>query len=494
MKRGAALLVIAVVVSIGAPSFVRRAPATPGEATRALLADPDGTSPVDARLQGDLAAMEKFRPGYEFWRNIYTIADGAIAFGSAADGRLLAVFPIGGDWTRSAKWYDASLRATLAGRTLPKNLDDRRDYVASLLSAVAGPVVHNATRGGFLAPGARRYGAFLGEWGAIYERFGVPAEIGLAQAIVESGFEGVRRSEANAVGLCQWLESNWRQLDRTADAVIESGNQTTQAAYCAAYVSILATKYGSFIPSLSAHHAGGTNVGRVLVTGARLGGTDARAQYFLGSDLARDLRTIGEEYKDIYQSYGPRSYRYAEIVFGNALTVRDIVASTRQTRIYAMATNRAIALAEVMMRTGLTADEVRRYNPALNRRVPAGATLYLPKFVSAFGRDVTFWHRDPSPQYAAVLDEFLRLDAAPDAWDQRAFEPTLRSFERRFRATGTEEGKVMATVLAYVRQESMTSPRRDILAAFETSADIAELFERGVFERDASASPAVPAE
>jgi hypothetical protein len=28
-----------------------------------------------------------------------------------------------------------------------------------------------------------RYGPFLAEWGAIYERFGVPADIGLAQVI-----------------------------------------------------------------------------------------------------------------------------------------------------------------------------------------------------------------------------------------------------------------------------------------------------------------------
>ena len=92
----------------------------------------------------------------------------------------------------------------------------------------------------------------------------MPAEIGLAQALIESGFEGRRRSEADAVGLCQWLERNWDHLDRLDLAVLESGNQTTQAAYCAAHVSILATKYGSFIPALSAHHAGATNVGRIL--------------------------------------------------------------------------------------------------------------------------------------------------------------------------------------------------------------------------------------
>jgi len=37
---------------------------------------------------------------------------------------------------------------------------------------------------------------FLSEWGAIYERFGVPAEVGLAQAIIESGLDGRARSSA----------------------------------------------------------------------------------------------------------------------------------------------------------------------------------------------------------------------------------------------------------------------------------------------------------
>src|SRR5687768_8749816 len=50
-------------------------------------------SHVDARWHDDVAAMEKFRPGYAFWRNVFTIPDGAIAFGSAVDGRPFAVFP-----------------------------------------------------------------------------------------------------------------------------------------------------------------------------------------------------------------------------------------------------------------------------------------------------------------------------------------------------------------------------------------------------------------
>ena len=115
----------------------------------------------------------------------------------------------------------------------------------------------------------------------------MPADIGLAQVILESGLSPTRRSEANAVGFCQWLRKNWKRLDAFSPVRIDGNNQTTQAPYCAAYLSILATKYGSFIPALSEHNAGGTNVGRTLITGERLGGDDVRSRYFLGSRLAQ---------------------------------------------------------------------------------------------------------------------------------------------------------------------------------------------------------------
>jgi len=51
------------------------------------------------------------------------------------------------------------------------------------------------------------------------------------------------------------------RLNYFSPVPIEGQNQTTQAPYCAAYVSVLATKYGSFIPAVSEHNAGGTNVG-----------------------------------------------------------------------------------------------------------------------------------------------------------------------------------------------------------------------------------------
>jgi hypothetical protein len=449
--------------------------------------------PTGIRWQDDVAAMATYRSGYSFWQHVFTIPDGSIAYGSAVDGRLLAVFPTRGDWVREATWADPSFAAVLDGQQLPRNLDDRRELVANLLEPVAGPVVHNPTRGLFVQPNADRYGRFLGEWGAIYERFGVPSDIGLAQVLIESGFEGTRRSEANAIGFCQWLARNWKELDRLAPAVIESANQTTQAQYCAAYLSVLATKYGSYIPALSEHHSGGSNVGRTLINGGRLGGEDVREQYFLGADFARDLRSLRvEEYQDLYRTYGPRSYRYAEMVFGNAEHVNTIAASERQVKIFAMRTPRAIAISEVQRRTRLSADEIRRFNPALNKRVPAGATLYLPMYVKEFGRDTSFWHRPASTAYKATLDEFLQIDATPADWDTDAFEPTLDTFRRRFASTNTEEGTVMATVLTYVMNESSQSGRRGILEEFRSSGRIQELFDRGMRERNALRAQATP--
>ena len=443
----------------------------------------DGGTP--SRLEADLLALDNYRPGYQFWRQIFTIPDGSIAFGGATDGRLLAVFPSRGDWTDESAWRDPALAAAIdTGEGLPSNLDDRRARMAERLEPVVGPVLHNPTRGNFLLPNVRRYGPFLKEWGAIYERFGVPRELGLAQAIIESGLVGDRRSEARATGFCQWLPANWKQLDRLSPAVLEIKNQTTQAPYCAAYLTILATKYGSFIPALSDHHSGGVNVGRVLINGERLGGATTRDQYLLGSRFARDLRAIDlYGFRDLYRTYGPRSYLYAEMVFGNMATVRELIAATPQDTIYAMRLPRAMTLTDVVRQTRLSADEIRRFNPALLKRVPAHADLYLPTYIRAFGPDVSFWHRPANAKFTDALADFLSLDASPGRWDDGTLTPTLRGFEKRFRETKSEEGTVMATVLDFVIDHSESSGQREILTAFRADQNVRSLFDRALLTR-----------
>jgi hypothetical protein len=441
--------------------------------------------PVTGRLERDLAAMERFRPAYPFWRHIFAIPDGAIAFGSAVDGRLLAAFPVKGDWVRDAAWEDASFATALANHRLPDDLGQRREAVAQLLESSVGSVLHNPTRGLFVLPNLSRYGAFLSEWGAIYERFGVSAEIGLAQALVESGFNGTVHSEARAIGFCQWLLRNWNRMKGLTPYVIEGHNQTTQAPFCAAYLSILATKYGSFIPALSEHHTGGANVGRTLLNGERLGGVNVRERYFLGAEFARDLRAASPgTFSDLYGTYGPRSFLYTEMVFGNAPTVAHLISTTRQSKIFAMRTTRSLTMTEIVRRTGLSAEEIRRFNPALLSRVPVRANLYLPRYVSAFGRDVTFWQRPASPAYSFVLTEFIGLDVSVEQRDSVSFDIVLTRFRKRFEETASEEGTVMATTLSYVLEERRTNRQAQILAEFRSSERIAQLFEDAKLQRE----------
>ena len=285
-----------------------------------------------------------------FWQHVFTTPDGSIAFGSAVDGRLLATFPARGVWTRHAVWVDPAIARVLDGQRLAPKLRERREQVALLLESAAGPVLHNSTRGDALLTERRQVRPFpRGVGGAFTSGSACLREIGLAQVIFESGLNGTRRSEANAVGFCQWLQRNWRRLNYFSPTPIEGRNQTTQAPYCAAYLSVLATRYGLFIPALSEHNAGGTNVGRALINGEYLGAEDVRARYFLGSQLARDLRALpGKEYADVYKSYGPRSYLYAEMVFGNTFNIRRLIESTPQMSISAMRTPRPISLADIL--------------------------------------------------------------------------------------------------------------------------------------------------
>jgi hypothetical protein len=139
---------------------------------------------------------------------------------------------------------------------------------------------------------------------------------------------------------------------------------------------------------------------------------------------------------------------------------------------------RAILLDEIVQWTNLTADEVRLFNPALVDRVPPDGTLYLPQQINEFGRDVAFWRRPADPSYSTVLDDFIRLDADPERWDDPSFRPVLSGFQRRFSETNTEEGTVMATVLAYAMDQAYASSRRTLLSEFRRSEEVRQLITR----------------
>ena len=51
-----------------------------------------------------------------------------------------------------------------------------------------------------------------------------------------------------------------------------------------------------------------------------------------------------KEYEDVHRSYGPRSYLYAEMVFGNTFIVNQLMTSTSQVAIHAMRTSGPISL------------------------------------------------------------------------------------------------------------------------------------------------------
>jgi hypothetical protein len=106
--------------------------------------------------------------------------------------------------------------------------------------------------------------------------------------------------------------------------------------------------------------------------------------------------------------------------------------------------------------------------------------------VPELGDEVAFWHRGAPAAYSEALDEFLQLEPGVQRWLDASFEPTLQASRRRFEATGTEEGQVMATMLAYVIGDLRTSRRAAILDDFRTSGRILDLFQKGIAELGAA--------
>ena len=99
-----------------------------------------------------------------------------------------------------------------------------------------------------------------------------------------------------------------------------------------------------------------------------------------------------------------------------------------------------------------------------------------------FGADVTFWQRDAAPAFTAALDDFLQLTPGVQRWHDAAFESVLQGYRKRFEATGTEEGDVMAATLAYVIGDLRTSRRAAILEDFRSNGQILQLFRQGAAE------------
>jgi hypothetical protein len=176
------------------------------------------------------------------------------------------------------------------------------------------------------------------------------------------------------------------------------------------------------------------------------------------------------------------------MVFGNTFIVNTLMATTPQEPIYAMRTPRAITIAEIVKRTGLPVNEVRRFNPALRDRVAAQSALYLPTYVSEFGADIAFWRRAAPPSYVAVLNDFMRLDAGPERWDDPSFACVLSDFRQRFRGHAQRRGHRDGHRAHVCDGPGVHEWRRTLVAEFRSSDQVRRLSREAVRARSPPAT------
>jgi hypothetical protein len=213
---------------------------------------PTAADVAAARRRDDFSAMQKYRPGYPFWQHVFTLPDQSIAFGSATEvvcsrcfqpRRVDSVTQRG----RTRRWRTFSMvsnwraRSAIAVSRWRRSSSVPRDRFFRTRRAVIA-----------LLPNARRYGAFPRRHGGRFTNASVSRPTSAsAQVILESGLSAQRRSEANAIGFCQWLHQNWKTPEPfLADTHRRQEPDDAGTVLCGVSVG-RRTKYGSFIPALS---------------------------------------------------------------------------------------------------------------------------------------------------------------------------------------------------------------------------------------------------
>ena len=99
---------------------------------------------------------------------------------------------------------------------------------------------------------------------------------------------------------------------------------------------------------------------------------------------------------------------------------------------------------------------------------------------------------DPAPACGVGGERFTEYGFVPPTvraaarlrLDDPSFEPLLEEYRKRFAATGTEQGLVMAAVLGYAIQETFQGRRGTILAEYRSSDRIQVVFREAQAERE----------